>query len=436
MNPNAIFLIQALVIIALPVVALRVTGLRGVLPLVVAQILTGIVLGPSVFGRFAPSVFEMFAGPSMLAPLTGLSVVAVLNFGLISGLHVAPTTFSGSDRKFWALAMANVLVPMCLGCLAGFWILTRFPEELLPGVSRLEFIAAIGICVSMKALPVLGAILGELGLMGHRIGQMALGIAGVNDIILWIFLGILLAVAGAGHAAGAYALPPVVLVLAAVLYLVFMVRVVRPVLGEMVASRMLNSQVNARSAVVVGAATMASALATELMGLHYIIGAFLLGAVLPDHLRKPIVERLHVMTVALLMPFFFTLTGMRTFIDLGSPALIEIFIVSAGTSAFAIIGGTAVTAAMMGERWSFGFGLGSLLQAKGLTELIVLTVLLDTKIVSPRIFAAMVLMALLSTALAMPLSRLALRRARPGGPVQEAAELGFVQSASAEFAPE
>jgi Kef-type K+ transport system membrane component KefB len=117
---------------------------------------------------------------------------------------------------------------------------------------------------------------------------------------------------------------------------------------------------------VVGGATIASALATELMGLHYIIGAFLIGAVLPDNVRKPIADRLHVMTVALLLPFFFALTGMRTMIDLSSPALLEVFLVMAAVAIGGIIGGTAITAALFRERWSFGFGLGSLLQAKGL----------------------------------------------------------------------
>ena len=419
MNPSALFLLQAFVIVALPVVLLRVTGLRGVMPLVVVQIFVGVALGPSAFGRLAPSYFQMFAGPSTLTPLTGLAILAVLIFGLITGLHVAPGAFSGTDRKFWTLAMANVLVPMGLGCLAGYWILARYPGELLPGVNRAEFIAAIGIIVSMKALPVLGAIVGEMGLLGHRVGRLALAIAGVNDIILWILLSVLLAVVAAGHSGAAFGLPPVYLLVAAPVYLLFMVRVVRPVLGEMVAFRMHDKEVNTRAAVVVGAATIASALTTELMGLHYIIGAFLIGAVLPDNVRKPIADRLHVMTVALLMPFFFALTGMRTMIDLSSPALLEVFFVTAGVAIGGIIGGTAVTAALFRERWSFGFGLGSLLQAKGLTELIVLTVLLDARIVSPRIFAATVLMALFSTALAMPLARFALGRSSQGSLIMQ-----------------
>jgi Kef-type K+ transport system membrane component KefB len=222
-------------------------------------------------------------------------------------------------------------------------------------------------------------------------------------------------------------LPPIYLVISVPLYLFLMVRVVRPVLGRMLAARMpvrvkdrtLVKEVNARALVVVGAATIASALATELMGLHYIIGAFLIGVIMPVHLRQPIIDRLQVMTVALLMPFFFALTGMRTLIDLGSPTLVEVFTITTGVTAIGVIGGTAVAARLFGETWSFGLSLGSLLQAKGLTELIVLTILLDAGIVSPRIFAAMILMALVCTALAMPLARHFLGKAGERLPIAE-----------------
>ncbi len=109
MNPSALFLLQAFTIGGLPVVLLRVTDLRGVMPLVVVPIVVGVALGASVFGRLAPSYFQMFADPSTL-PLTGLAVLAMLISGLITGLHVAPGTFASSDCKFWTLAAANILV--------------------------------------------------------------------------------------------------------------------------------------------------------------------------------------------------------------------------------------------------------------------------------------------------------------------------------------
>ena len=403
-------------------VLLRVSGLKGLMPLVAVQIMVGIALGPSFFGKMAPDYFQIFASPAVLSSLNGLASVAVLIFGLISGLHVDPAIFNGKERAFWPVAIANVAAPMTLGCLAGYWILGRYPEELLPGVSPNVFIAAMGISLTMKALPVLGAILGEMNWLGSRIGQLALGVAGVNDIALWISLGVLLTAAAAGHSGHGHGVTAVYLLVLVPVYLFLMVRIARPALARMITTRMQDGDegVGTRGAVVVGAATIASALTTDLMGLHFIIGAFLMGAIIPAHLHKPILDRLQVMTVALLMPFFFTLTGMRTLIDLSSPALLQIFALAIGVGAVGIIGGTAVVARAFGETWSFGLGLGSLLHAKGLTELIVLTVLLDAGIISPRIFAAMILMAVFSTALAMPLARLALHRVAERRSITEA----------------
>jgi Kef-type K+ transport system membrane component KefB len=420
---SSIFLLLAFVIVAVPVVLLRVSGLKGMMPLVVMQILVGIVLGPSVLGRAAPEYFQIFTSPATLSSLSGLAAIGVLIFGLISGLHLDPGVFSGTERTFWPIATANVAVPMMLGSLAGYWILARHPDELLPGVSPAEFIAAIGICISMKALPVLSAILGEMDLLGSRIGHLALGVAGANDIALWIMLGVILTAAAAGHAPEGRGLPPVYLLISVPLYLFLMVRVARPVLGRMLRIRMRDQDLNTPALIVLGAATIASALATELMGLHYIIGAFLIGAIMPVNLRKPILARLQVMTVALLLPFFFTLTGMRTFIDLGSPILAEVFALTTAVAVVGIIGGTAAAARISGETWTFGLSLGTLLQAKGLTELIVLTILLDARIVSPRIFAAMILMALVCTSLAMPLARLFLVKWGEQRLVAEAATL-------------
>jgi Kef-type K+ transport system membrane component KefB len=406
MTPGLIFLMQALVIVALPVVLLRYSGLKGLVPLVVVQILVGIALGPSVFGRVAPDLYGILINPTSLSYLSGIASVAVLIFGLITGLHLEPDAFRDNGRPFAIVAFARIVLPAALGCLAGFWILGRHPEELLPGMSPVGFAAAVGICASMTALPVLGTILREMNLVGSRFGSLALGIAGINDAALWILLSVLLtAVAGRGAGRGSGALLSLLFV---PVYLVVMVRIVRPLLGSLVVARMRDKVVNERALAVVGAVTIASALATEAMGLHYIIGAFVTGVVMPLNLRKPILDRLQVMTVALLMPFFFTLTGLRTMIDPSSQVFLEIFGV---TTAAAVVGttvGTAAAARFVGESWSFSLGLGALLQTKGLMEVIVLTVLLDNGIISGNIFAALILMAVVSTALAMPLARLML----------------------------
>jgi len=129
---------------------------------------------------------------------------------------------------------------------------------------------------------------------------------------------------------------------------------------------------------------------------------------MPHPLRKPLIERLQAMTLGLLMPFFFMLTGLRTIVDLGSAAFLEIFILTTLVAIIGKVGGTAVTARLSGESWPTALGLGALLQTKGLMEVIVLTILLDAGVLSPNVFSALIVMAVVSTALAMPLTQVML----------------------------
>jgi Kef-type K+ transport system membrane component KefB len=407
MTPALVFLVQALVVVALPVAVLRFSRLKGVVPLVVIQIIVGIALGPSLFGRFAPEYYQLFFNQAALAPLAGIGSVAVLIFGLITGLHLDPATFRGNGRATSIVAIASVVVPAGLGCLVGYWILARHPEELAPGIGAAEFAAAVGICTGVTALPVLGAVLREMDLLDRRVGHLALGIAGINDAALWILLGVLLT-AVAGQTAGGSGV--VVSLVLLPVYLLVMTRVVRPLLGWLVTCRMQNGEVQERALAVVGAVAIASALATEAMGLHYILGAFVAGVATPENLRKPILDRLQVMTVAVLMPFFFILTGLRTLIDPASSAFLEIFVAATLVAVIGKVGGSAIAARFTGASWPTALGLGALLQTKGLMEVIVLTILLDAGIISANVFAALILMAVVSTALAMPLARVMLNQ--------------------------
>ena len=427
MTPSLIFLVQALVVISVPLAFLRFSGLKGLVPLVVVQIVVGIALGPSLFGRLAPELHQLLFNAAASAPLTGIASVAILVFGLITGLHVDTAALRENRRAISVVAASNIAVPTALGAIAGFWVLARYPEELAPGTSPVEFAAAFGISIGMTALPVLGALLHELDLLGRRIGHLALAIAAVNDMVLWVALGVLLTVA-AGQAAGGPGLLATLLFVP--LYLAVMVRFVRPWLGGMVAARMRNGEVHERALALVGTVTIASSLATEAMGLHYILGAFITGVVMPDELRKPLLDRLQVLTMVLLMPFFFTLTGLRTVIDPHSSAFLGVFVLATVVAVAGVIGGTALAARFVGASWPFALGLGALLQTKGMMELIVLTILLDAGIISPNVFAALILMAVVSTALAMPLARLLLGRTAMGGvtPDRSPSEIGTFEA--------
>src|SRR6266567_441049 len=197
MTPELIFLVQALAILVLPVAVWHVLCLRGRVPLVVVQILVGVALGPTLFGRFAPETYHLFFNPATLTPLWGVASIAVLLFGFVTGLHLDPADFLGRGRSFVAVAGASVAVPTAAGFLGGLWIIAHQPGELVGGINPLGFATAIGICIGVTALPVLGAILREMDLLGRRIGNYALGIAAVNDAALWLLLGgLMTAVAG------------------------------------------------------------------------------------------------------------------------------------------------------------------------------------------------------------------------------------------------
>ncbi len=405
MTSGLIFLVQVLVVVVLPLVVLRVSGLKGLVPLVVVQILVGIALGPSLFGRLAPDVYQLFFNAQALSHLSGIASVAVLMFGLITGLHLEPSSFRGHGRAFAIVAAASVVVPTALGFSAGLWIALRRPEVLGSLGTIVQFAEAFGICTGVTALPVLGAMLYEMGLLGSRIGRLALGIAGFSDMALWILLGLLLTSA-AGRASEATGMLASLIVLP--VYLAAMAFALPPMLRHVILARMKDGEIHESGLAIVCAVAIGSALVTQILGLHYILGAFVAGAIMPAETRKAILNRVQVMTLGLLMPFFFLLTGLRTLVDPSSSIFVEVFVIATVVATVGKVGGTALASRMVGESWPHGLGLGALLQTKGLMEVIVLTTLLDASIISVGVFSALVLMAVVSTALAMPLARLVL----------------------------
>jgi len=407
MTTDLIFLLQAFVIVTVPFALSRVLRLSGMVPLVVIQILLGIALGPSLFGRIAPAAYGMLFNSATLGPLSGAASIAVLFFGFITGLHIDIDTFRGRGAAFVTIAVASVVIPTALGVLGGVFIGIRHPDALGARGDLFAFASAIGICLGVTALPVLGAILREMGLLGRRIADVALGVAAVNDAALWLLLGGLMTVASGG----ASKQPGIFLSLLVLpIYLLIMVQVVRPLLTQAVTALMHDGTMGEAALVVVGAGAIGSAAVTQVIGLHYVFGAFIAGAIVPRELRQSILDRLQVMTIGVLMPFFFMLTGLRTRIDPSSAVFVEILLVTTVLGFVGKVGGTAIISVLVGETWSSALCLGTLVQTKGLMEVVVLTILLENNLISITAFSALTLMAVISTALVMPLSHLLLSR--------------------------
>jgi Kef-type K+ transport system membrane component KefB len=410
MTPELTLLVQALVILVLPVALWRVLRLRHGVPLVCVQILVGIALGPSVFGRFVPDLYGLVFSPATLMPLSGIATIAVLLFGYITGLHLEPAAFIGRGRAFAFVSCASVVVPTVAGFLGGLWIAGYLPGEVGAQVNPIGFAIAIGICIGVTALPVLGAILREMNLLGRPIGDFALGIAAVNDAVLWLLLaGLMTVLAGGTHDS----LGLLVSLIGTPLYLAVMVRYVRPYLRRLTPYLLNDGRMNERALAAVCGVALGSAVVTQVLGLHYIFGAFVAGALMPRELRQLTLDRLQLVTIGILMPFFFMITGLRTFIDLGSSGFLVIMLLTTGLSVVGKLGGTMLAARLTGESWPTAFSLGALVQTKGLMELVVLTVLLDRGVISTSAFSALTLMAVITTLLAMPLARLGLRWIMP-----------------------
>lgn len=410
MPPILLFLGQALVLIALPFAIWTIPVVRRAMPLVVVQIVTGVALGPSLLGRLAPETAALLLPASSLASLSGLSSLAVLLFAFLTGLHLDLGEIVRQGRTFLAVGLASMLVPLLAGIGFAAWILGLMPGLPGPQASGATFAIGIGLCFGVTALPVLGAILRETGLIRTELGRTALGYAALNDVLLWVLTAALLATLGTPDAGiGTFA----TLLFLAAAYFAVMAFVVKPLLAR------LFQQAAARSGglhdahmALAAAVLLASALATEALGLHYLIGAFAAGVVMPRAVTAWMTARLEVVTVVVLMPFFFIVTGLKVSFDPTSEPVLVFFLLSTVVAMAGKVLGTAVAARMAGRAWIDALRLGSLMQCKGLMEVIILTILRDAGVISDICFSALILVALVTTALTMPMATAGLRKAQ------------------------
>lgn len=399
MSLSAILAVEAAILVGLPYLAWRL-GLRRIAPLAVVQIVCGLSLGPSILGRVSPDLQLALFGTETLPGLSGVAMVAVVLFTFISGMHLDAKAFRGASRVDLGMALSSFLVPLLLGSGLGYWLATVDPGLIGPQATVWVFAAAIGICIAVTALPVLAALLKEMKIVDSALGQQALGFAAMTDGALWISISALLIISSDARADGLWqiALVPMYLI-AAIIILPSAMRLAAQIRGG-------NGEPSDTLLIVACTSAFASAFVSEFVGLGYVIGAFLAGAAMPSDIRATLIGRLDWPLTLLLMPFFFVVTGLRTEADLLSGPVLGM---AAAATVFAIvgkIGGVTVPAILLGFNRRRALALGVLLQSKGLMEVLVVTVLIDAGIVGASVFSALILVAVLCTVLAMPLTRL------------------------------
>jgi len=274
-----------------------------------------------------------------------------------------------------------------------------YPRLSSPDVPFTSFALFMGVAMSITAFPVLARILADRGIIHTNLGILALGCAAADDITAWCLLAFVVATVKAQVGRAAF------IVGGAVSFIALMILVVRPILRRTVA-RWSEEALPRGGVGLVFILVLASALTTEVIGIHAIFGAFLLGAIIPHDsvVARTLAQQLKSVVTVLLLPVFFAFTGMRTRVDLVSGA--DEWLICGFIILVAIVGkfgGAFVAARLTGLRWRPAAALGILMNTRGLMELIVLNVGLDLKVLSPKLFSMMVLMAIVTTMMTGPL---------------------------------
>ncbi len=380
-------------------------------PSVIGEVMAGIVLGPSVLGAIWPEAASVLL-PKDVAPELGLvAQLGVILYMFCVGLELDPDLLQKRGPATIAVSHASIAVPFLLGALVALGMYPRYAAQ---NVSFTVYALFIGAAMSVTAFPVLARILADCGMMRTPLGVMALTCAAADDATAWCLLALVVGVAQAEVASALY------VIVSAMIYVLVMFWMVRPAL------RRWSNRFHAESLPATAVATlllllMLSSLATELIGIHAIFGAFLLGAIMPHDSRvaHELNVRIESLVTMLLLPAFFALTGMRTELALlqGSVNWLWCGIIVVAAIA-GKVGGTVAAARLTGLTWREASSLGVLMNTRGLMGLIVLNIGLDLEIISPAVFAMMVVMALVTTLATTPVLRL-LARPQAGGGIEE-----------------
>lgn len=400
-NPIVLFIIQAgIIIIFTRLLHWPLSKLRQ--PRVIAEVIGGILLGPSVMGRIPGFKAAIFPDASM----PNLSLVANLGlvlFLFLVGLEVDLRYVKSNWKVALSVGAAGMALPFGLGCAIAWGLYNQFHNE--PGLVPIAFpvfMLFIGIAMAITAFPVLCRILTELKLLSTPVGIIVLSAGVGNDVVGWILLALCVALVNAGTG-----LTALWVLLTALAYTLLLVFAVRPAFLWVL--RRTHSLQEGPSQSIVGLTllmALTSAFFTGVIGIHPIFGAFLAGLICPHEggFAIKVTEKVEDLVSTIFLPLYFALSGLSTDIGLLDNGITWAYVIGVLATAFfaKIIGGSGA-ARMCGLVWRECFTIGALMSCKGLVELIVLNIGLQAKILSTRTFTIFVVMALITTFATTPL---------------------------------
>lgn len=395
-EPLAVLLLQIIVIIAF-------ARLFGFLfkkigqPAVIGEIVAGIVLGPSIIGSYFPEINHFLFPAGSLGTLNFLSQIGLILFMFIIGMELDLKAIGKQAYGAVIISHASIIIPYTLGMVLAYFIYNKYAPE---GITFLSFSLFMGIAMSITAFPVLARILQEKGLTRSKLGAMALTCAAADDLTAWCILAAVIALVKSGSSVSV-----LYTIALAVAYVILMLKVVRPALEK--AEAIYAGHERKRTAIIAMFFIMLiiSSYITSVIGIHSLFGAFIAGVIMPSSFsfRKIVIDKIEDVSIVLLLPLFFVITGLRTQIGLLNQG--HLWVTFGWVLLVAVsgkFGGSAIAARMVGQSWKDSLSIGVLMNTRGLMQLIVLNIGYDLGILTPEIFAMMVLMALVTTFMTGP----------------------------------
>jgi len=360
---------------------------------VIGEILAGLALGPSLLGAFWPGLKIQLFPAAALPTLQTLGDIGLVLYMFSLGARLDTHLMLRQSRTAIVTSISTILLPLLLGALLGFFL---YPGLAGQHANLVSFVLLVGTAMAVTAFPVLARLLAEKDMLGTRVGMLALTCAAIDDVIAWCLLATVVALI---HARGLTSL--LLTIGLTILFIGFMLGILRPLLAYVDRSIQSKQVLVALSIILL----LLSAYATNAIGIHPVFGAFLMGIILPR--RTVFIEQVRSLDQVnnlLFLPLFFVYSGLRTQIGLiSAPALWLIcLLVLAVACAGKILSGS-LSVRWMGESWRESLSLGVLMNTRGLVDLIVLNIGLDLGVLSPTLFAMLVIMAIVTTMMASPL---------------------------------
>lgn len=401
-NPIYVFIIQAgIILIFTRLLHFPLSKIRQ--PRVIAEVIGGILLGPSVLGR-APGFTNAIFPAASMPTLSAAANIGLILFLFLVGLEVDLRLLVKNWRIALSVGAAGMVLPFGLGCAIAYGLYHEFRDDkgLVP-ISLGTYLLFIGVAMAITAFPVLCRILTELKLLQTQVGVVVLSAGVANDVVGWILLALCVAIVNAGSGITA-----LYVLLTCVAYVLFLVYAVRPAFLWLL--RRSGSLHNGPTQSVVALTVLmvfASAFFTGIIGVHPIFGAFLMGLVCPHEggFAIKLTEKIEDLVTVFFLPLYFALSGLSTNLGLLNDGITWAYVVGVIAVAFVakVVGGTLAARANK-LVWRESFTIGVLMSCKGLVELIVLNIGLQAKILSQRTFTIFVVMALITTFATTPLT--------------------------------